>query len=274
MRWPPLHFKGKWVLVTGASSGLGREFVRKLALEHGANIVAIARRKQALDGLRAEIEGKARHPVRIETIVADLSVLSDVDRAAGLAFSGGRSLYAAILNAGVTHFGPHSDLDWAGFEKLLNTNVTGVVRLASVLVPRMDHGGLHGGLMIVSSMAGILPVPYQTAYSATKAFLLAFGCGLDGELRERGLSVTVFAPGGIQTEMTSTESFKPLRRWLIPVDRAARSGIYALQKRRLVYFPGFLNQLGALFSVLLPRRFLASRLSATYRRALMKAGKI
>ena len=75
--------------------------------------------------------------------------------------------------------------------------------------------------MIVSSMAGMTTVPYQTAYSGTKAFLVSFGTGLFHELRGRPVSMTTFVPGGIQTEMTSGKRFGPLRGWLMPVDQCA-----------------------------------------------------
>lgn len=266
----PMDFRGRWVLVTGASSGLGRELTRRLASAYGANLVIVARRRDRLEELRRELE--PAHRVRVRTLTADLSNLSEVD---GLIseLKNGEQLYAAILNAGVTHFGRYHELDFADFQKMLHTNVSSVVRLSSELVPYIEHGAPGGGLLFVSSMAGIFPVPYQTAYSGTKAFIVHYACGLWHELRGRNVSVSTYAPGGIVTEMTGGDRFVPLRRWLMPVDAAAREGLEAFRRREYLHIPGLSNRIGASFARLLPRRFVTERVAATYRGALERAAR-
>jgi short-subunit dehydrogenase len=209
----------------------------------------------------------------VHTIVADLANLADVDRALEEA-STGRELYAAILNAGVTHFGRHDELQWSEFQRMLDTNVTSVTRMTYSLLPRLEASGAGGGLMIVSSMAGIHPVPYQTAYSATKAFLVHFGCGLWHELLGRPVSITTFAPGGVVTEMTAGESFVPLRRWLMPVEIAAAEGLEAFRTRKYLHVPGSANRVGSAIARLLPRRTLTGWVAASYRKALERTGKL
>jgi short-subunit dehydrogenase len=112
---------------------------------------------------------------------------------------------------------------------MLDTNVTAVVRMSSALIPELEKQG--GGLMVVSSMAGIHPVPYQTAYSATKAFLVHYGAGLWHELQGRNVSVTTYAPSGVVTEMTAGENFNALRKWLMPVEQAALAVAAAVVRR-------------------------------------------
>jgi short-subunit dehydrogenase len=265
-----LRFKDRWVLVTGASAGLGREFSRRLAYDHGANLVVVARRSDRLEDLKRELESRAGVVVR--SVVGDPSKLDDVDAIAAQGLAG-IDLYAAILNAGVTHFGAHESLSWPQFESMLHTNVTSVVRLTNHLLPRLEaYPG--GALMLVSSMAGLLPVPYQTAYSATKAFVVHFGAGLTQELRGRPVSITTYAPGGIATEMTAGQAFRPLRKWLVPVEAAARDGIEAMQARKALHVPGWSNRLGVALANLLPGDVVARRLAATYRRALEASGQI
>jgi short-subunit dehydrogenase len=265
-----MDFRGRWVLVTGASSGLGQEMARQLAQKHAANVILVARRKQRLDELKAELEG---HGVQALAIEADLSRLSDVERVVEEA-TRGRELYGAILNAGITHFGPHEKLEWADFQRMLDTNVTGVTRMVGLLLPKLEALAMGGGLMIVASMAGITPVPYQTAYSATKAFLVHFGCGLWHELQGRPLSITTFAPGGVVTEMTAGESFGPLRGWLLPVDATAREGLEAFRQRKYLHVSGTANRIGSAFSKLLPQQLLTGLVGANYRRALQRTGKL
>lgn len=264
-----MDFRSQWVLVTGASSGLGREVARLLAREHGANLVLAARRLERLMELKAELEPTG---VSVVPVAADLAKLEDVDRVFSEA-TRGRELYAAVLNAGVTHFGSHDDLSWDDFERMLAVNVRSVVRLSRQLVPHFEQSQRGGGMMFVSSMAGVVPVAYQTAYSGTKAFLVNYGCALHHELSGRNVSVTTFVPGGIQTEMTAGESFGPLRNWLMPVDKAAREAVDALGARRFIYAPGITNRLSLAVARLVPQRFLTGRVAATYRDALGKVGR-
>lgn len=265
-----MNFRGRWVLVTGASSGLGQEMARQLAKKHGANLILVARRKPRLEELKAELE---THGAQALTIEADLSRLSDVERVAEEA-TRGRELYGAILNAGITHFGPHEQLEWSEFQRMLDTNVTGVTRMTGLLIPKLEALAQGGGLMIVASMAGITPVPYQTAYSATKAFLVHFGCGLWHELQGRPLSITTFAPGGVVSEMTAGESFGPLRGWLMPVDAAAAEGLDCFRKRKYLHVSGAANRIGSAFTKFLPQQTLTGLVGASYRRALQRTGKL
>jgi short-subunit dehydrogenase len=259
-----MSFRGRWVLVTGATSGLGQQIAIQLAREHGANLVVAGRRAERLEELKRTLEGEAG--VQVEPVVADMTDLEQVDRLFQRATTG-RDLYAAILNAGVTHFGHHHELDWSGFETMLATNVTSTIRLLTQLVPYMRPRSDDGGIMLVASMAGLRPWPYQAAYSGTKAFLINFAGGLSLELHGTAPSITVYAPPGVLTEMTSGERFQPLRAWLAPVDRAARDGIDAFRRRRDIYIPGFINRIGLGLMYLFPR-FALGRVAATYRRAL------
>lgn len=259
-----MDFRTRWVLITGASSGLGREMARLFAQEHGANLVLVARRQARLLELKAELETTG---VSVVAIAADLTDLSDVERVFQEATTG-REIYGVVLNAGVTHFGAYDELSWAAFQTMLATNVTSVVRLTTLFLPYLREQNRGGGLLLIASMAGLTPVPYQTAYSGTKAFLLNFGRGLYHELRGTNVSITTFVPGGIVTEMTAGERFVPLRGWLMPVERCAREAIRGFRRREYVCLPGLANRLGSMFARLLPERLLTSRVAATYRSAL------
>lgn len=263
----PMELRGRWVLVTGASSGLGREMAKILAVTHGANLLISARREDRLLELKAELEKSAG--VQIDVCVADLSKLEDVDRLIETATKG-RALYGAVLNAGITHFGAYAELSWDSFRTMLDTNVIATVRMSTALIPALEAQG--GGLMIVSSMAGIHPVPFQTHYSGTKAFLVHFGVGLWHELVGRNVSVTVYAPSGVVSEMTAGESFTPLRRWLMPVEQAASEGVEAFRTRKYLHISGFVNRVGSVFARILPQRFSTGLVAAQYRSALKKQG--
>ncbi|MBI3203396.1 MAG: SDR family NAD(P)-dependent oxidoreductase [Myxococcales bacterium] len=263
----PMDFRGRWVLVTGASSGLGQEMARQLARDHGANIVAVARRAERLEALKQELEPTG---VKVLPLTADLQKTEDVDRVIDRATEG-EPLYGAVLNAGITHFGDYHELGWEGFQRMLSTNVTSVVRFTERLLPYLEKQGEGGGVMLVSSMAGLSPVPYQAAYSGTKAFLVHYGCSLYHELQGKNVSITTFAPGGIATEMTEGERFNSLRSWLMPVDRCARSGLDGFRQRKYLHVPGVLYKLLATLSNVAPEPFSSSRVAAEYRASLAAA---
>jgi short-subunit dehydrogenase len=266
----PMNFRDRWVLVTGASAGLGRTMAGMLARDHGANILAVARRKDRLDALAAEL---APTGVKVEVVAADLSKAEDVERVIQRAQEG-RQLYGAVLNAGVTYYGKHETLPWAEFEAMLNINVRGTVRLCTALLPTLEGHPDGGGVLLVSSMAGITPLPYQSAYSGTKAFLVAFGTSLAHELEGRRVSVSTYAPGGIRTEMSDVFKDGPLSGWLMDVDQAAREGLEAFRRRKHLHVPGFTYRVGAALIGVLPRQLVGRTLAATYKRALAKTGHV
>jgi uncharacterized protein len=265
----PMQLKGRWVLVTGASAGLGKTFATRLARHYGANLVLVARRKDRLEALATELRAEAG--VEAVVIAGDLSLLEDVDRVIAEA-TAGRQLTAAVLNAGITHFGHYHELAWKDFQTMLHTNVTAVVRMTTELIPHLEKDPQGGGILIVSSMAGFTPVPFQTAYSGTKAFLVTFGIGMWHELQGRNVSITTFTPAGIQTDMTAGEKFGPLRGWLASVDDVASEGLEALRSRRFLAIPGVQNRFGDVLFRFLPRRFLTGRMAAVYRKALGEGG--
>lgn len=264
----PLPLHGRWVLVTGASAGLGKAFASRLARHHHANLVLVARRKDRLEALAAELRDSAG--VEAVALAANLSRTEDVDRLLAEATKG-RQLTAAVLNAGITHFGHYHELGWDDFQTMLHTNVSSVVRMTTELVPHLERDPDGGALLIVSSMAGFTPVPYQTAYSATKAFLVTYGMGMWHELEGRNVSITTYAPAGIQTDMTAGERFGSLRGWLASVDDVATEGLDAMRRRKFLAIPGLQNRVGNVLFRLLPRQFLTGRMAAVYRGALKDA---
>jgi short-subunit dehydrogenase len=261
----PLELKNRWVLVTGASSGLGREMARVLARDFGANLIVVARRQERLVILANELE-KA-HGVSVRVIAADLAKDGEADRVFVDA-TRESNLVGAILNAGITHFGNWDELSWEAFQNMHALNVTSVVRMTTLLLPYLEKRAENGALMLVSSMAGLMPIPYQTAYSATKGFLVNFGCGLHHEMLPRGVSVTTFVPGGIRTEMTEGEQFNDLRGWLMPVERCAFEAVRAFRERAYLHSPGMLYRIGSVVSRLLPQRLFIARVAEQYRRSL------
>ncbi|MDR3662351.1 MAG: SDR family NAD(P)-dependent oxidoreductase [Mycobacterium sp.] len=265
-----MEFGSRWVLVTGASSGLGKELASQLATHYQANLILVARRLGHLNVLKEQLEKE--NNVQCHVIAADLSVPADVDRVYEEATAIG-DVYGLILNAGVTHFGKHLDLDWTSFLNMLATNVTSVARLTSLFTPYLIQKGQGGGVMVISSMASLFPVPYQAAYAGTKAFITNYSQSLHQELRSENVSITVFLPGGIDTEMTRNSDLKYFEntKFLQDVKSCAADALSAMQSRRSYYVPGRMNRAQLFISRFLPRSLVAFAIDHTYRKALNDA---
>lgn len=264
-----MNLNDRWLILTGASSGLGREMAVVLARDHKANLVLVARREERLQELATTL--RERHGTQADVLPADLSVTAEAERVFRTATEA-HPLYGAVLNAGVTHFGRYDEQSWDDFQRMLGLNVTSQVRLTTLLLPYLEQRAEHGGLLIVASMAGLTPFAYQTAYGATKSFLVAYGCGLHIEMQPRGVSVTTYAPGGIATEMVAGKRFDGLRSWLMPADQCAAEGIDAFVRRRYFQIPGPLNRVGSVLMRVLPQKLVASTFASQYKRALDRNG--
>lgn len=261
-----LSLRGRWVLVTGASAGFGRELAVQLARDHGANLVLVARRLALLETLAAELT--AAYGVQAVALTCDLSRPVDCEALLARACEG-RPLAAAVLNAGVTHYGDAIAQTSESLAAMISTNVTSLAVLANALARDFQARGEAGALLLVSSVGGFLPLPYQAAYAGTKAFVTQFGMALGVELAPAGVSVTVFAAGGMPTELVEGSGlgrkFKADQLGMMAVDRAAKIALAAFLRRRPLSVPGVINQALAFASRITPRHFLAARAGDVYR---------
>lgn len=196
-------FEGCTALITGASSGLGAEFARQLA-PVADKLVLVARRDDRLDRLKAELE--SRYPtVRVFVYVMDITRENqNRDFLAWLQREGLRVNFL-VNNAGMGDRGPFATGDWAKVHAVLELNVVALTRLTHHLLPMLCEGG-RGAVLNVSSVAGLIPLPYMAVYAATKAYVNSFSDGLRMELRDTGVTVTAVLPGPVETEFGSVSS--------------------------------------------------------------------
>ena len=185
----PFDFRGKTVLVTGASMGIGEGFARELS-KRGATLVLVARSEAKLQALAKEL-GNAH--VLAAALSAAGAALQLFERASEL----GLNVDVLINNAG---FGVHG-----GFDRIPSTeqvgmvelNVRALVELTFAFLPGIERR--QGGVIQVASIAGFQPIPYMAVYGATKAFVLSFGEALWAEYRARGVRVLTLSPGATDT---------------------------------------------------------------------------
>ncbi len=175
-----------WAVVTGASSGLGREFALAL-VERGHPVVAVARRGQRLTALAGEVHARGG---KLEPLVADLSTVAGVETL--LEKAAAIDVELLVNNAGVASYGRFASLPPE--PELVRLNVEAIVSLTRGLLPAMLGRG-HGGVINVASQMACQPMPYFASYAASKAFVLSFSEALAEELRGKGVRVTAVAPG-------------------------------------------------------------------------------
>jgi len=185
---------GEWAVVTGASSGIGAEFARALARD-GMSCVLTARRADRLQALSAELE--SAFAVRTRVVPVDLSAADGADRLVDAVAD--LDVAVVVANAGYGLAGRFERQDAGRLREMIQLNCTAPVVMVSRLLPRLRARG-RGAIVVVSSTAGHQPVPFNTAYGATKAFDLMFGEALWAELQGSGIDVLVLQPGPTVTE--------------------------------------------------------------------------
>lgn len=202
---------GPLALVTGASSGIGVGFAEELA-ERGLDLLLVARRQSRLEALAGRL--RADHGVAVDVLVADLSRPEAIDNLARRL--AGRDLGLLVSNAGFGLKGAHEANDPEVMAEMLQLNCQAPMQLAHRLIPALRARG-RGGIVITSSVEGLMGVPYSTAYAATKAFTNSLAEGLWGELSPAGIDVLALCPGSTDTEAHDKQG----------IDRSTLSGMMA-----------------------------------------------
>lgn len=254
---------GPWALITGGSEGLGAAFAQALA-RSGLDLVLVARRSGPLEEQARAIE--AEHGRQVRTVSLDLTdpgaARELLRRTADL------ELGLLICNAASSPLGDFLELPIEMHQRVLGLNCQLAALLALHLGrPMADRG--RGGIILVTSMAGLQGTAEVAHYAATKAYLRVLAEGLAEELRPRGVSVLACCAGQVRTPTLMNASPRP-PGWLgLPImepEQVVAPTLRALG-RRAVIVPGLRNSLAAFFvRHVLPRRTAAALASAATRR--------
>lgn len=183
-------------LITGASVGIGAEFARYHA-RRGGDLIIGARREDALLALKSELE--TAHDVTVHVVPADLGTMEGCDKFITDVDALGLDVEILINNAGFGGHGNHIDRDAGAERGMIELNVQTLVALTHHFGGKMAARG-KGRILNVGSTAGFMPGPGQAVYFATKAFVNSFSQAVDHELRPKGVTCTVLAPGYVETE--------------------------------------------------------------------------
>lgn len=221
--------RGTTALVTGASSGIGEEFARRLAAR-GADLVLIARRAPRLESLAAELADS--FGVSSTVLAIDLSVTDATARIVAELSARGIHPSTLVNNAAFGSHGAFAEVDAHRIDREVQVNVAAVVGLTRALLPGLIADG-RGALVNVASTAAFQPIPQMAVYAASKAFVLSFTEAIAWETRHSLLRVIALNPGPTDTEFSSVAdssdaSFGPKQTVAQVVDTAMR----ALDRRR------------------------------------------
>lgn len=239
-------------LVTGASSGIGRAFATQLGAS-GTELVLVARRRRRLEELADELErGGAPRP---EVLVADLAEAEQRGVVEARLEDRSRPIDLLVNNAGFGTRGYFAELAVDTEDTEIRVNVLAPVRLAHAALPGMLERG-RGGIVNVSSMAALQPLPRWATYAATKAFLTSFSEALHEEVRGQGVSVLALMPGFTVTEFHDKAPMAPSSIpgpfWMTAAD-VVHSGLKALERGRARHVPSPRNRAVAVVARLAPR---------------------
>jgi NAD(P)-dependent dehydrogenase (short-subunit alcohol dehydrogenase family) len=214
------------IVITGASSGVGRELCARLAAQ-GHAVLGLARRPLALPG--------------VESVAADLADPPAAAAALTAALAGRRPL-ALANNAAVFERCDAAVHDPAAAARLVTVNLLGTMAMTRVCLPPMLAAG-GGRILFIASVAGLHGIPGQSAYCASKWGMLGYAEALGQEVQAQGVTVACLCPGGIDTPLWDTTPYPGDRSRLLPVAEVAEAAMFLLDRRpgttcrRLVLFP-------------------------------------
>ena len=243
------------VLITGASAGIGAELAREFA-RHGHDLTLVARRREALAELAAELTRD--HGVDVKIIAQDLAQPGGPAAVVKAAQAGGQTIGVLVNNAGISETGPFVEAPTERLLALIDLNVRAMTEMTHRVLPGMVERGA-GRVLNVSSMSAFQPLPTMGTYAASKVFVLSLTEALSEELRGTGVTVTALCPGFTQTDMmdeiqagSSVVRRIPKQMLSKPADVAAL-GYRATMSGQTVAVPGLPNQIGAAWAQVTPR---------------------
>ena len=226
----------KTAIITGASSGLGREFVRQIAdvFPEIECYWLIARRVERLEEMAADLSDKT-----VKCIPMDLCDNMSFMTFGELLMTEQPEVALLVYNAGCGYLGEVGQVDTASQTRMIDLNIRALTAITNMAVHYMDEGSR---ILNVSSIASFCPNPRMTVYSASKAYVTSYTVGLSEELRRKGITVTAVCPGPMETEFLSVGNITGNSRMFEALPycdqvRVAGGALRAAKMGRTIYTP-------------------------------------
>ncbi len=188
---------GRVAVITGASSGLGAHFARSLAVA-GARVALVARRRDRVEALSAELRAAGHAAFACAMDVTDPASIDAAMAAIEAEFGG---LDILVNNAGIAATKPFLEIDEPGWNAIIDTNLTGLMRVGQASARRMVAGGRGGAILNIASILGLRPASQLAPYAAAKAAVISLTQTMALELARHAIRVNALAPGYVATEL-------------------------------------------------------------------------
>lgn len=240
-------------LITGASSGIGEAFARRLAQER-TNVVVVARREERLRQLADDLGRETG--VQVEVIVADLTDADQREPVEARLADRTRPVDLLVNNAGISSSGAFVRADLAREVQMAELKVVAAMRLTHAVLPGMVERG-RGTVVNISSLSSLQPYPFGATYGASNAFLTSFSKALHTELEDSGVTVTAVCPGFARTELQARAGIRrtPIPGWMWSTpDQVVDGALQAAREGREMRVPGGIYRAWWLVGRFLPER--------------------
>lgn len=243
-------YRKKFVLVTGASTGIGRCFALELA-KRGANLILVARDETRLNDLKQTLEAEGVSAICLPTDLsapfAAKKLHEEVQK---------RDLVVDVLinNAGVGNHARFEQLTMEEVSQQIQLNVTGLTELTHAFLPGIR--ARHGGIVQVASTAAFQPVPYMAVYASTKAYVLSFGEALYGELLDQQVRVLTLCPGATETPFFDRAGEAAALGEKAAPQMVVATALRAFDRGVPIVVPGLMNRIRCFLGRLVSRRFM------------------
>jgi len=252
-----MNMEKEWVLITGASDGIGRE-IATVAAEKGRNVILSARSEDRLNALADEL--RQAHDVGVDVIVADLNTPKGASKLWRAATAKGRKINFLVNNAGLGRHGPFAgetegDGGWAREQASMQVNMIALTELMHLALPHLKTVE-RGRILNIASIAGFVPGPGMAVYHATKAYVLSLSRAVQAEIDSPDLTITAFCPGATKSNFFKDANMRTARvTKMAPLptarDIAEKAYVAAIQGKTTVV-PGVMNQITGLFAKFMP----------------------
>ncbi len=247
---------GKTALITGASSGIGKELAELFAMD-GYDLVLVARNEDGLKRVANDLASRFKISVRV--LPKDLSLPSAPDEIFDELKKSSIKIDVLVNNAGFGSHGAFIETDLKTSLEMIQVNVSALTHLTRLFAPEMVKKG-GGKILNLASVAAFPPGPYMNVYYSTKAYVLSFSVGLNAEFEGTGVSVTVLCPGPTVTnfqkriglssgDMFNLKSMDP--------KKVAKIGYEGMKKNKVIVIPGFSNSISIFFMKFIPKKTLS-----------------
>ncbi|HVF29570.1 MAG TPA: SDR family oxidoreductase [Pyrinomonadaceae bacterium] len=248
-----------YTLITGASSGIGEAFARRLAAEKH-NLILVARSEDKLNELGDELS--AAHSIECKTVGVDLSDKDGVERLFEQTEGAGWDVDWLINNAGFGSSGDFAKLDRERELGIIDVNISALVELTHRYLQKMRERR-RGTIINVSSAAGFQPIPFMATYAASKAFVSSFSEAIAEENRPFGIKILALCPGSTKTNFFEASHIeRPIQvKGQQTVEQVVETAMKAVASGRTKIVSGWANYIGAIAGTLVPN-FISSRAMA------------